>query len=71
MREMGIKAQYVKPYVQTAVDSNFSEELQNILDEQFNPEQPNAVWFSDITYIWTFEGFVYLTSTMDLFSRKS
>ena len=70
MREMGIKAQYVKPYVQTTVDSNFSEELQNILDEQFNPEQPNAVWCSDITYIWTFEGFVYLTSIMDLFSRK-
>jgi transposase InsO family protein len=70
MREMGIKAQYIKPYVQTTVDSNFSEELHNILDEQFNPEQPNAVWCSDITYIWTFEGFVYLTSIMDLFSRK-
>ena len=70
MREMGIKAQYVKPYVQTTVDSNFSKELQNILDERFNPEQPNAVWCSDITYIWTFEGFVYLTSIMDLFSRK-
>lgn len=70
MREMGIKAQYVKPYIRTTVDSNFSEELKNILDEQFNPEQPNAVWCSDITYIWTFEGFVYLTSIMDLFSRK-
>ena len=27
-------------------------------------------WCSDITYIWTFEGFVYLTSIMDLYSRK-
>ena len=31
---------------------------------------PNAVWCSDITYIWTIGGFVYLTSIMDLFPRK-
>lgn len=70
MREMGIKAQYIKPYTQTTLNSNFSEELKNILNEQFNASSPNAVWCSDITYIWTFEGFVYLTSIMDLFSRK-
>lgn len=58
MRKMGIKAQWVKPYTQTAIDSNFSKELHNILNERFNPEQPDAVWVSDITYIWTFDGFV-------------
>ena len=41
-----------------------------ILDENFNPSEPDAVWCSDITYIWTYEGFVYLTSIMDLYSRK-
>ena len=70
MRELGIKAQYVKPYTVTTIDSDFSEELENILDEQFNPTEPDAVWCSDITYIWTFAGFVYLTSIMDLYSRK-
>ena len=70
MREMGIKAQHVRPYTITTIDSNFSNNLKNILDEEFNPEEPNAVWCSDITYIWTYEGFVYLTSIMDLFSRK-
>ena len=70
MREMGIKAQYIKPYIATTIDSNFSEELVNILNEDFNPEEPNAVWCSDITYIWTYEGFVYLTCIMDLYSRK-
>lgn len=70
MRELGIKAQYVKPYTVTTTDSDFSEELKNILDEQFNPQEPDAVWCSDITYIWTHEGFVYLTSIMDLYSRK-
>ena len=70
MREMGIKAQYVKPYTVTTIDSNFSVKLINILNEEFNPVEPNAVWCSDITYIWTYEGFVYLTSIMDLYSRK-
>jgi len=67
MKELGIKAQYIKPYTVTTIDSDFSKELKNILDEQFNPD---AVWCSDITYIWTFAGFVYLTSIMDLYSRK-
>lgn len=35
-----------------------NSELKNILNEQFNPEHPDAVWCSDITYIWTYEGFV-------------
>lgn len=70
MRELGIRAQYVKPYTLTTIDSDFSIELKNILDDEFNPSEPNAVWCSDITYIWTYEGFVYLTSIMDLFSRK-
>ena len=60
----------LKPWTITTKDSDFSTELQNILDEQFNPDRPNAVWCSDITYIWTIDGFVYLTSVMDLFSRK-
>ena len=67
---MGIRAQWSKPWMITTKDSDFSTELQNILDEQFNPDCSNAVWCSDITYIWTIDGFVYLTSVMDLFSRK-
>ena len=70
MREMGIKAQWIKPFTTTTRDSDFSTELTNILDEQFNPERPNAVWCTDITYIWTQNGFVYLNCVMDLFARK-
>lgn len=70
MREMGIKAQWIKPWTTTTRDSDFSNELHNILDAQFNPERPNAVWCTDITYIWTQDGFVYLNCIMDLFARK-
>lgn len=70
MREMGIKAQWVKPWTTTTRNSDFSKELHNILDGQFNPDRPNAVWCTDITYIWTTNGFVYLNCIMDLYSRK-
>ena len=70
MKEMGIKAQRVKPWTVTTKDSDFSKELQNILDEEFYLDRPNAVWCSYITYIWTMDGFFYLTSIMDLYSGK-
>ena len=70
MKESGIRAQWTKPWIATTTDSDFSVKFQNILDERFNPERPNAVWCTDITYIWTNEGYTYLTSVMDLYSRK-
>ena len=70
MREMGIRAQWAKPWIATTKDSDFSSELHNILNEQFNSERPNAIWCTDITYIWTQNGFVYLNCVMDLFARK-
>ncbi len=71
MREMGIRAHYVKPYTVTTIDSSLDQTLINILDRDFSPEEPNAYWCSDITYIWTEDdGFVYLASVMDLYSRK-
>ncbi len=71
MREMGIRAHYVKPYTVTTIDPSLDQTLKNILDRDFNPEEPNSYWCSDITYIWTQEeGFVYLSSIMDLFSRR-
>lgn len=71
MKELNIKAIWVKPYTRTTLDSNFSTKLENILDRDFNPKEPDEVWCTDITYIWTVaDGFVYLTSVMDLYSRK-
>lgn len=70
MRELGIRAQWVKHWTHTTIHSDFDLRLKNILNEQFNPSEPNQVWVSDITYIGTDNGFVYLTSVMDLFSRR-
>jgi len=70
MRELGIKAIWVSPYRRTTIDPDFDSKLRNILDRKFSPDAPNTVWVTDITYVWTVSGFVYLTTVMDLFSRK-
>lgn len=71
MREMNIKAHYIKPSTKTTISVDFNTNLKNILKRNFSPERPDAAWCTDITYIWTIaDGFVYLTSIMDLYSRK-
>lgn len=70
MRECGIRACYRKHRARTTRDCDFSSSLKNILNRDFQPERPDAAWCTDITYIWTSEGFVYLASIMDLYSRK-
>ena len=70
MYEMGIRACYTKPYTVTTISLDFTNTLRNILNRSFSPEHPNAVWCTDITYIPTTEGFLYLSCVMDLYSRK-
>lgn len=70
MRELGISACWVRPYTVTTHSEDFSSDLKNILNRDFSPKSPNAVWCTDITYIPTQKGFVYLSCIMDLFSRK-
>lgn len=43
MKELGIKAQYIKPYTVTTKNSDFSIDLKNILDEDFSLEAPDTV----------------------------
>ena len=71
MKENNIKAKYIKPSIQTTVSHDFSDKLKNLLIRHYNPIRPNVAWCTDITYIWTYDdGFVYLTSVMDLYSRS-
>jgi transposase InsO family protein len=55
------------------IQSNYKHPLpvhENLLNQQFVAEAPNEVWMTDITYIPTDEGWLYLASVMDLYSRK-
>jgi len=44
--------------------------IPNLLDREFNVKEPNQVWTSDITFIWTGTRWAYLAVVIDLFSRK-
>ena len=69
MREAGIAAKTKRKFRQTT-DSNHPHPVaDNILDREFDPEEPNASWVADVTYIPTREGWLYLAVVMDLFSR--
>lgn len=70
MKDMHIHAWYRRPYTITTISVDFTDKLKNILERDFSPEEPNAVWCTDITYIHTKEGFLYLSCIMDLYSRK-
>lgn len=70
MAEMGLRATPKEPYVVTT-DSNHSQPVYpNLLNQSFNPGMPDRAWVTDITYIWTYEGWLYLATVMDLYSRK-
>ncbi len=70
MRENDIRARHKRRYkVTTDSKHNLSIAL-NLLDRNFNPAGPNQVWTSDITYLWTDEGWLYLATVLDLFNRE-
>ena len=50
MREMHIKAHYIKPWTRTTISKDFSKRLKNILKRDFDPSSPDAAWCTDITY---------------------
>jgi transposase InsO family protein len=70
MRSAGISVKARKRYRKTT-DSRHNETIApDILRRRFNVKKPNKVWVSDVTYLWTREGWLYLAVTLDLCSRR-
>lgn len=70
MREDGLKAKVKKRYKATTDSKHNLPVAPNLLQRNFDPAAPDQVWASDITYIWTAEGWLYLAVVLDLFSRS-
>lgn len=70
MREHGIRARHKRRYKVTTDSRHRMPVAANLLDRNFTPVTPNQVWTSDITYLWTGEGWLYLAIVMDLFNRE-
>ena len=69
MKENGIKAKRKKKFKATTNSKHNKAISEDLVQRQFSPLKPNIVWVSDITYIWTDEGWLYLCTFIDLYSR--
>ena len=70
MRELGLRARRKRRFVPTTDSKHAMPVAPNVLDRHFETDAPNQVWVSDITYVWTWEGWLYLAAVLDLFSRR-
>ncbi len=70
MRQEGIVARKKRRFRKTT-DSNHPHPIApNVLERHFDVELPNTAWVTDVTYVWTYEGWLYLAVILDLFSRR-
>lgn len=69
MRLSGIRAIGKRKYRVTTDSKHNHPVAENLLNRDFDVDHPNEVWLSDITYIWTSEGWLYLAGVIDLYSR--
>lgn len=70
MREAHVFVRYRKKYKVTTNSNHKKPVFDNILNRNFQTSEPDRVYVTDITYIWTHEGWLYLTVMIDLFARK-
>lgn len=71
MRRNGIKARQKRKFKATTDSEHDYPVAVNLVGREFMVEAPNKVWVSDITYIWTMEGWLYLCIVLDLCSRRA
>lgn len=70
MRTAGITALMRRRFRRTTDSSHSLSVAANILARRFTAPRPNQTWSTDITYIWTLEGWLYLAVILDLYSRR-
>lgn len=70
MNQLGLRSKLSKKFKVTTDSKHNYLMVENVLNRQFSVSEPSKVWVSDITYIYTKEGFMYLTTIIDLYDRK-
>lgn len=69
MRQAGLSGQLKRRRGKTTIRVQGVRTAPDLVERDFNPSEPNRLWAADITYIRTWEGWLYLASVMDLYSR--
>ncbi len=70
MRENALRGKRKRRFRNTTQSVHAHPIAPNVLKREFTVDKPNAAYVSDITYIWTLEGWLYLAVILDLYSRR-
>jgi putative transposase len=70
MRKNGIQGRQKRRFRRTTDSSHALPIAPNVLERKFDPKAPNEAWATDVTYVATGEGWLYLAILLDLFSRR-
>jgi len=70
MKVLNLKVKQKRKYKVTTDSKHHLPVADNVLDRKFSPQAPNQAWGTDITYLWTQEGWIYLAVVIDLYSRR-
>ena len=70
MRALNLRVKQKCKYKVTTDSKHQLPVAENVLNRQFLPAAPNQAWGTDITYLWTQEGWIYLAVVIDLYSRR-
>jgi len=70
MRELGLRGVSPRKFRVTTDSDHKYPIARNVLNRDFKASRPNEKWATDITYVWTREGWLYLATVMDLYSRR-
>ena len=70
MREGGLKARQKRKFTRTTDSVHAFPIAPNLIAQQFDAQAPNRKWGSDITYVWTRQGWLYLAVVIDLYARR-
>lgn len=70
LRRQGLRAKAARKFKATTSSKHNLPVSPNLLKQDFSASRPNQKWVGDITYLWTDEGWMYLATVIDLYSRK-
>ena len=70
MQRLNLQVKQKRKYQVTTDSKHQLPVAQNVLNREFSPSAPNQAWGTDITYLWTQQGWIYLAVVIDLYSRR-
>jgi len=70
MRAAGLRSSHPRPYKRTTESDRFNPALPDLMGRDWSPAGPDMAWVGDVTYIKTWQGWAYLATVIDCFSRR-